>query len=263
MLEPVSRGAYALGGARGRYAYGAGFDLGLSFHEQQEGGELGRRNLGAGLHVAPFERVDAHVDLVLDVDALALADARSWVDWAPSKQLDATIEFMHTRPDLLLSRQSVLSVFATDSIDELGLTLGYAPLRHIRLSPYGYVEAFPEGEFGARGGARLAIDVDYAKRTRLVFGYGRLVLQTEGYHSLQTSLSHRLRVPVTLFAETYYYAYDRRIEGHRGSVVYAGNCLWQVAHGMDLLWGASLASTPYAARDAQTLLRLRVSEVLQ
>jgi hypothetical protein len=262
VLEPVSRGAYALGGVRARYGYKSALDLGLSFHEQREDGELGRRNLGASLHVTPLEQLDGNVDLVLDLDSLALADARSWVDWTYDDSLDASLEFLHTQPDLLLSRQSVLSVFATDSIDELGVTVGYTPLRHIKLAPYGYVEAFPEDEFGARAGVRATVFVDYSKRTRLVLGYGRVVLQGEGYHALQASLSHRLSAPVTLFAESYFYSYDRRIQGHRGSVVYAGNCQWQVARRVELLWGASLASTPYAARDAQTLLRLRVSEVL-
>jgi hypothetical protein len=259
-LALPSRADHALGGARASYGYRGFVDASLSFHEEQQADELGRRNLGAQLQLAPRERIDGNVELIFDLDSLGVADARSWVDWMARDDLDFTVEFLHVQPDLFLSRQSVLSAFSTESFREVGATIGYRPLRHIEIAPHGYLEAFPEQEYGARGGVRLAVDVDAERRTRLVLGYGRVVLQETGYHSLQNSLSHRLAVPLTLSLDARHYAYDHPIEGHPGSTVFAVSCGWRFARGGDLLFGASLANTPYAARDLQTLVRVRVSE---
>lgn len=56
-------------------------------------------------------------------------------------------------------------------------------------------------------------------------------------------------------AEVYGYFYDRAILGYRASTVYAGTLSYAPAPRWSLLWGASLTRSPYAALDAQTLLR--------
>ena len=66
-------------------------------------------------------------------------------------------EFLHAEPALLLSRQSVLSVFSTDGFEEVGGTLTAEPCTGCG-SSRGYVDAYGGTGPGARGevAARIA-----------------------------------------------------------------------------------------------------------
>jgi hypothetical protein len=55
--------------------------------------------------------------------------------------------------------------------------------------------------------------------------------------------------------EAYGYFYDEPIRGYTTSSVYAGTVSYRVLDPLELLWGGSIASSPYAALDLQTLLR--------
>jgi len=55
--------------------------------------------------------------------------------------------------------------------------------------------------------------------------------------------------------EAYGYFYDHPILGYDSSVVYAGTLSYEANARWSLLWGASVLRSPYAALDAQTLVR--------
>jgi hypothetical protein len=93
-------------------------------------------------------------------------------------------------------------------------------------------------------------------RTLLRISYVRLLAPSNGYHSLRTSLSRQLPWQTSATLEAYAYYYDRRLLGYRSSSVYAGTLAYEPSSSWRFLWGASLARTPYAALDAQTLLRV-------
>jgi hypothetical protein len=61
-----------------------------------------------------------------------------------------------------------------------------------------------------------------------------------------------------LFAtlEGYGYFYDAPVAGYRTSSMYAGTASYRVLEPLDVLWSVSVARSPYAALDAQTMLRV-------
>jgi len=79
-----------------------------------------------------------------------------------------------------------------------------------------------------------------------------------GYHSLRASLARRITAELSGTLEAYAYLYDEAIRERVTSEVYAGTLSYQAARDVNVLWGASLAQSPYAGFDLQTLIRLEL-----
>ena len=250
--EPHRRGHW-LAGARLGYA-SPKLSGSASFHEQREQGELAHRNLGIDLRGVLGPRASAAASAILDADALRLADSRVWLDLELMRPLSLSLEYLHTEPALWLSRQSVLSVFSTDRFDEVG---GLATLRaspKLRLEGAAFAALYANHRPGARSEATVRLTPDAYTAVRL--SYVRVLAPSNAYHSLRSSLSRRLPARLAATLEAYAYFYDRPIRGYRTSAVYAGSLSYEPQSRWSALWGASLSRTPYAALDAQTLLRL-------
>ncbi|HVR18498.1 MAG TPA: hypothetical protein VMS65_02340, partial [Polyangiaceae bacterium] len=109
---PQERGSNWLAGARAGYTM-ARLSGSVSFHEQHETGGLERRNLGLDVGAHPFDAGSMGARALLELDSMRLANLRAWIDTHAAQSLDLGAEVSHSEPALLLSRQSVLSVFTT------------------------------------------------------------------------------------------------------------------------------------------------------
>jgi hypothetical protein len=83
-----------------------------------------------------------------------------------------------------------------------------------------------------------------------------VVTPDNGYHALRVALGRSLVGPLRGTLESYGYFYDEAIAAYRTSSVYAGTLSYDFLESLSLLWGVSLARTPYASSDASTLVRL-------
>ncbi|HEY0464012.1 MAG TPA: hypothetical protein VGC79_07380, partial [Polyangiaceae bacterium] len=248
------RGNYWLGG--GRIGYQTTRISGsLSFHDEQATGGVDRRNLGLDVGAQPFSEASLGASALLELDSGRLASARIWFDASPHPLLDVGAEVLHTEPALLLSRQSVLSVFSTDGFGEAGGTLTAKVLRWLRFDTNGYVEAYRGTGPGARGevAARIASGADYPTLFRVA--YSRVIAPKNGYQAVRVSLSRKLTRCLSSTLEAYGYFYDAPVAGYKTSSVYAGTASYQVIDPLEIMWTASVSQSPYAAYDAQTMLR--------
>jgi hypothetical protein len=250
--------------ARGEH-WLAGAHLGLrlsraravaSVHEQRAAGGAERRNLALDVSAEPHERSGVGASALLDLDSRRLATLRAFADWAPHAALDLDAEYLRAEPALLLSRLSVLSVFTTDAYDELGGGGSLRPLGWLRFDARGHVQLHADGELGSRGevAARLAPGGRHTTVARL--SYARVEAPENGYHSVRGSLGRGLTRRLAGTLEAYGYFYDAPISGYRSSSVYSATLSYQAHEALELMWGGSLARSPYAALDAQTLLRV-------
>jgi hypothetical protein len=251
-LEPPERAGNWLSGARFGYR-SASFSGSASFHEQREGGDIGRRNVGIDAR-AKAAWASLGLSTIVDADSLRLADARIWVDLSSLDRVSLSIEYRHTEPALWLSRQSVLSVFSTDRFDEAGGIATLTLSRAVRLEGAAFLTIYDEHRPGARSEGTLRMAPDERSLVRL--SYVRVLAPHNGYHSLRTSLSRRLLVATVGTLEAYGYFYDHAVQSYRTSAVYAATVSRQLSTPWSLLLGGSLARTPYAAMDAQALVRL-------
>lgn len=249
-----ARGNYWLTG--GRVGYQTSRVSGsLSFHDQEMTGGVDHRNLGLDVGAQPTNDSSLGASALLDLDSGRFADARFWVDATPHPLFNVGAEVLHAEPALLLSRQSVLSVFSTDGFDELGGTLTAKILQWLRLDTNGYIEGYRGTGPGARGevATRIALGRDYP--TLLRVAYSRVIAPKNGYQALRLSFSRKLTRRLSSTLEAYGYFYDEPIAGYKTSSVYAGTASYQVIDSLEFLWSASVAQSPYAASDAQTMLR--------
>jgi hypothetical protein len=249
--EPERAGHWLAGG---RFGYrSSAFSGSASFHEQREGGELARRNLGLDAR-ANVAWSSLGLSTVVDTDSLRLADARLWAALAPDQDLSLSVEYLHTEPALWLSRQSVLSVFSSDRLDEAGGSATLSLSRAVRLEGAAFLTIYDGHRPGARSEGTFRFAADQRSLVRL--SYVRLLAPRNGYHSLRTSLSRRLLVATSGTLEAYGYFYDHAVQSYRTSSVYAATLSRQLSAPWSVLVGGSLARTPYARLDAQALVRL-------
>lgn len=255
-LEDVDRSGYWLAGGRVAYARGP-LSVAASFHEQRESSELGRRNLGLDARGDVTEQIDVGGDLLFELDSSRIANLNVWSDVTLLRVVDLNVEYLRTEPALLLSRQSVLSVFSTDGYHEAGGGLRWRIDPRFTLGGGGWVD-FYDGEHqpGVRfhGTARYATTGPFPTVASVT--YSRVVAPDNGYHGVKAALSRRLLPPLTATLQLFGYFYDEPIEGYKSSSIYSTTLEYALLERLALLWGGSLARSPYASLDASTLLRL-------
>jgi hypothetical protein len=252
--ETLERSSHWLAGARVGYAvplvHGS-----LSFHQQNATGGVDQQNLGLDVGARPLDELSLGASALLELDSRRFADVRLFADATPLPKLDIGASFVRAEPALLLSRQSVLSVFTTDGYEELGGNAVFRVLDFLRLEANGYLQVYDGNGPGARGELAARLGVGRAFPTMVRVAYARVIAPENGYQSLRVSLSRKLSRRIGSTLEGYGYFYDERVLGYLTSSFYAGTLSYRVLDPLELLWGGSLAHSPYAALDAQTMLR--------
>lgn len=255
-LPPAGRAGYFLAGGRLGWSDVRG-GAQLSFHEQHDASMLGHRSLGASARYRPLDELSLFGDAVFELDARRLSDARLWADAELSTKLVGSLEYRHAEPALLLSRASVLSVFSTSGYDEAGASASYKVTPELGLEANGFLQMYSEGHPGARTELAGKFTLDKNRRTFVRLAYTRLLAPDNGYNSMRASVSHRLSRLLTGTLEAYLYLYDDRVLGHPTSSVFAGTLTHRTSRSLTLLWSGSIAQTPFATADAQTLIQAR------
>lgn len=252
-LDAPERSGYWLAGGKLAFEYGR-VRAAASVHEQRESSEVGRRNLGLDAGAMLGSHADVGGNLLFDLDATHIADMRVFADATAWRVLDLNAEYQRVEPALLLSHQSVLSVFGTDGYHEAGGSFRWRLDERFSVGSGGWVEFYD----GFRPGARVNANARYALRSETVaiVGYTRVIAPDNGYNSVSAALSQRLFDPLTATLQLYTYLYDEPIEGYTTSSVYSGTLEYAFLERLALLWGGSVAQSPYASLDASTLLRL-------
>jgi hypothetical protein len=252
----ASRGGNWMVGGRLGYSHLKYGEVGVAIHEQHENAALGRRDLAFDLHLPGTETLDGNARAIIDLDSGRLADGFVGVGWHPIRPLDLALDYRRMTPTLLMSRQSVLSVFAVDRFDELGGEARYRIDQRFQVFLGSFVEWFEGGDHGTRIRSGVRATPDDRHRMLINVVYTRVTEPINGYHGTRFSVGYRVSDPVVVTAEEYCYLYDHAIRGISTSTVHALNASFRPARAWEIMFGGSLFNSPYAALDAQTMLRL-------
>jgi hypothetical protein len=254
-LPDPKRSGFWLAGGR-LYYDSYKLDAGVSFHEQHEDDEISHRRLGADARWDASSKLSLGGNGNMDVDSTRIADARIYGDFMPTEKVVIDVEASHAEPALFLSRQSVLSVFSTDTYQEAGGSVSVHPWQVLRLTAGAFGQHYSSDDNGLRAelGARVA--PSRSERTLLLLNYARVSAVENGYHSIRTSARQRIVDPLVATAEAYFYFYDESIRGQNTSSVFAGTLQYGLLRDLSVMWGGSVARSPYAVADAQTQLRV-------
>jgi hypothetical protein len=255
-LPHGSRNGNWMAGGRVGYSHLRYGELGASIHEQRENGALGRRDLAFDVRLPTVKSINGDARAIFDLDSGMLADAFFGLSWHPTNPLDVSVDYRRMTPTLLMSRQSVLSVFTVDRFDELGGEVRYRFDRRVVGFLGSYVEWFESGDVGSRVRTGVRVIPDDRHRVLVNASYTRVTEPLNGYHGTRLSVGYRFDVPLQLTAEQYLYLYEHAIRGMNASSVHALNGSYRVAQAWDVMLGGSLFNSPYAAMDAQAMFRL-------
>jgi hypothetical protein len=181
---------------------------------------------------------------------------RLWLDLQAAEDLSLFPEYARTEPAALLSRQSVLSVFATDGYQELGGRAHFQAHRSLAFDVGGWGQWFDTSGTGTRLSTTLRIQPEQAPGLSILLRYGRVIASDNGYHSLRFALAAPVTGSLSATLDSYAYFYDEAIQGRAVSSIYSGTLNYQLEPEFAVLFGASLARSPYASLDAQSLVRL-------
>jgi hypothetical protein len=253
--EP-SRGDNWMLGSRLYYNHASLGGAGVSIHEQTENGAAGRQDVGVDVTLTPFSSLSLTGDAFIDRDSSELVEGRVELDVAPTPELDIAAEYRRVEPALLLSRQSVLSVFSTEGFDEAGGEIGYRATSRLRLGAGGWAQFFGGDDTGVRALLSTKVIPDDRRRLTLLVAFGRVSERDNGYWSGRAAIRWQFLDPAWLTAEHYTYLYDTPIREIESSNVESVNAEWAATPELRLMLGTSVVRSPYATLDAQTLVRV-------
>jgi hypothetical protein len=157
---------------------------------------------------------------------------------------------------LLLSRQSIFSVFSSNEFDEVGGEIGFRPSSRLRVGGGAWVQQFGDDATGSRLSLGSKVVPDAGERVVVQLVLGRVSERENGYWSGRASIRYQLFDPAWITLEHYTYLYDSPIRGVDSSNVESLNAEWAATQELRFLLGSSVVRSPYSKLDAQALLRV-------
>ncbi len=258
LAEPAREESWLTGG-RVYVTHPSKVVAGASFHEQRAAGGLDRRNAAVDLALTPIDEMTWSGQAILDVDSAELADVRLGLDVYPTQDLSFRAGYQHLSPALLLSRQSVLSVFSTEAFDEWGLEGDVRVATWLRLGGFGYGLRFDDGSWGARAGGNVRVTRDGPTPVSASVGYRRVEESQNGYHGVRGWVSVSPVTDLRLVADAFLYLYDEPIQDFSASIVGVLSAAHRFNEYVEAMLASSVARSPYALVDAQGTARVSVT----
>jgi hypothetical protein len=257
----VHQGDAAAGG-RVFFRHSYDSEVGLSFIEVLDQGRVARQDLGADARVRPLRSLTLSGYALLSLVELRLAEGDAAVTWQPLAMLQVRADYRRTAPDLFLPRSSILSVFASESHDEVGGDLYLRPLSRLRLSA-DYHTVLDDGGIGHRGGAKLTVSLGRAQGTQVGTELRVLHLFDQGYVQSRLFGIHRLLPTLVLTLDLDAYHLEQAVNGQTFSLTGAATLGWDFHPG----WRAVVTGigdvTPYVERRFEGMVKLVYNHVFR
>jgi len=253
----------AVAGARLFYRAALDAELGVCFEQIWERGDVAFQLAAADGRYA-WRTLTFAGFAAWAVDARRFAEGDLAITWQPTSRLQASVDVRRTAPDLFLSRNSILSVFAAETRDGYGADLDWRPVRLLRLqADYHYLRFGAEGGPGEappadREGHEAALRASFQLQPGLTAGLqGRwLEIPGNGYVQGRLFLRWALTGSLGLSVDADLYRFKEPIRGRTHSYTGAASLTWQLAP----QWAAALTGiasvTPYFESRFEGLARL-------
>jgi len=259
-LEQINRAGQWVAGARVGWVGTSWLRASLSFHEQHESetytnhSTLAFRNLSADALVTKFDHLTFGGRFVFDLATVAVAEARVYADLTYLKNLPLSIDYAYLAPGLLLPASSILAAFGGESFHEVGGEANWRPIKNLRLIARLAGQAYVDRP-GFRGSLKAQWSPDDAQRVQLIGEYAYVGASTNGYNNVRAAVRVRIIDALTASADGALYAYNSPVRNTSLSATVFGNVEYAFLPHLRFMISGSLASTPFAAFDAQLLGR--------
>ncbi len=255
----IHRGDFIFGG-RVYYRYSYDTELGVSFNEILNAGQVARQDLAIDARYVPYRTVAISAYALLAVSEARLAEADVTITWLPRLYAQVALDYRRTAPDLFLPLTSVFAVFAQETRDEAGAWLYLRPLKRLRFYGDYHVVVQEEG-VGQRAGGKLSVLLGRHDHTTLNAEVRLLKLPSTGYVQGRLYSIHHLSPAflATLGLDTYFL--DHPINGQGYSFTANSSIGYDFGKGFRLVVSGMADVTPFVERRFEFVTRLAYNTV--
>jgi hypothetical protein len=254
------RGTIAYGG-RASYVLPRWGEIGFSGVQVKDRGDPGRSQLGGDLRLTPWRSLVVLGSSSYDVHEQRWAEANVVGQYQLTRALLAFADYRHVDPDLLLSRNSVLAVFAVDRRNDVGGGAQLDVRRNFTVGgDYHYVMEQQDGHghrVNGRASWRGANDLTVGGEVGFLSMYGKPsgTYLANGYWAVRAYAAKRFgRVTGTLDGQEY--AFQHRVNGERHSLVGSGTLGYALGKGFSALVSGLVGTTPFYSSRFDAIAKL-------
>lgn len=255
-LEAQNRLGQFVLGARAGATFGRWGRAALAFHEQHDALGLAYRVLSADLAVRPAWWVQLGGRVSFDAVAVAVPEARVFVDVTALRGLPVSLDYSFQQPSLLLPKTSVLAAFGGGAWHELGAETRVALPGALSLTLRGAGQLFEKNQLGGRGTARLQWTPGLDGRWLVLGEVSRAWVPPSGFTQARLAARWKATHELSASADAAVYFYDTAIRGTRVSATGIASLEYRLARWVSATLSGTVMTTPYAAFEAQGLARL-------
>lgn len=250
-------GALPLAGFPGR-----GLELGAGINEVMDGPATVREELAGDLRLQPF----AGNDLALAGFAAyslfdaRLAEAAAALTFSATRKLHLTADWRYAEPALLLSRNSILSVFSASTWNEVGAGARYELGRGLHAGLDAHLRFEPGERSGTHTGTDLLGSVDWASgETSAGVELSYLDTAVNGYTGGRVWARRELG-RAFVAADVLGQLFRKEVNGQGGALTGSLTGGVTLAYGFTAVVSGSAGMTPYLEQDHQLLVKVAYNQ---
>jgi hypothetical protein len=257
-------GSFATGG-RASWTLVPWGELGGSFVYLEDHGQPAREQVGGDLRLTPYRSLTVLANGNYDLYESRWAEVRVLGQFQPAPKWVVNADYKQVQPDLLLSRNSILSVFAVEHHDEVGGGAQYGPWKAVTfVADYHYLWE------GNGTGSRVTGRATWRPATGTTVG-GELGYQAfyaspsgssyldNGYFMARAFGSKQLgKVAATLDLQEY--ALEKKVNGQTNSFLASATAAYPLGRGFVALVNGSASATPYFSNRFDLLVKVAYNQ---
>lgn len=264
---------YFMTGARVSHRVGHRSEVGITFLEMLEDGRPAHELLGIDVMVLPLNWLEISGSASADLHLLQLRQAGGRIDLTPWRWIRLTVGYEYSMPSAFISKNSIFSVFSTNSFHEAYAQLWFYLLRRrlsfgidarlihlpdepseqdLQTNPNATAVSFPTGDQ-----IRLYARYQYSRRPSGWVGVTleRLRDQNDGHYGIRLFWQQQWS-DFLLAADAQYYNYNREIRGFPHSFYTSLSGRWNFAPGWALTGSLQFTLNPFVQQSWLGLLKL-------
>jgi hypothetical protein len=257
-------GSFATGG-RASWTLVPWGELGGSFVYMDDHGQPAREQVGGDLRLTPYRSLTVLANTNYDLYESRWAEVRVLGQYQPAPKWVVSADFKQVDPDLLLSRNSILSVFSEGHHDEAGGGAQYGPWRAVTFDAYYHYLGVGPGD-----GHRVTGRATWRPADGMTVG-GELGYQSfystpsgssylnNGYFMARAFGSKQLgKVAATLDVQEY--ALEKQVNGQTNSFLASATAAYPLGRGFVALVNGAGSATPYFSHRFDLLVKIAYNQ---
>jgi hypothetical protein len=254
-------GETTLSPARGNLAAGGRFfailprygELGVSLALERDHGDPSRKDLGADLKVFPARWLTFLASTLYPLGEGRLGELDLSATAQPTQKLQVTVDYRHTEPDLLLARDSILSVFAADHRNEVGAIVSAGPFADVTMEADYHYLAEDAGRHGHRGRLRGTWRI---LRATTAGGEVMLLNQPDNTYVGGRLFASHVQGRLSFTADIQDYKLREEVNGRANSFLATLSAGYRIARDLSALLAATAGNTPLLSSRLDVMAKL-------